>query len=249
MPKVAEEDGADQVLLFVVDILNEEATLLVPNDLVKKVAGKELCRQRGRGRTPWSCPGSSAARSRSSPTSRCRGDPSCTRGGPDAGPPFFVARRPPRLARTLDAPVHSAYTPHDGSQRSAHMTRIIDSLADISGQYDAVFCDLWGCVHDGVQAFPAAIAALRAFKAEGGTVVMPDQRAAPAGERREAAGPSRRAPGLLGRDRHLGRQRTRRDVSGRRRPEGLAHRRGRMTRPSSNRWNCCPIRWRSRRST
>jgi len=52
------------------------------------------------------------------------------------------------------------------------MTRIIDSLADISGQYDAVFCDLWGCVHDGVQAFPAAIAALRAFKAEGGTVVM-----------------------------------------------------------------------------
>ncbi len=30
MGPVAEEDGADQVLLFVVDILNEEATLLVP---------------------------------------------------------------------------------------------------------------------------------------------------------------------------------------------------------------------------
>ncbi|RWR26274.1 manganese-dependent inorganic pyrophosphatase [Sinirhodobacter populi] len=38
MPDVAKEDGADQVLLFVVDILNEEATLLVPNDLVKKIA-------------------------------------------------------------------------------------------------------------------------------------------------------------------------------------------------------------------
>jgi len=38
MPQVADEDGADQVLLFVVDILNEEATLLVPNDLVKSVA-------------------------------------------------------------------------------------------------------------------------------------------------------------------------------------------------------------------
>ncbi|WP_298920672.1 manganese-dependent inorganic pyrophosphatase [uncultured Roseobacter sp.] len=38
MPGVASDDGADQVLLFVVDILNEEATLLVPNDLVKSVA-------------------------------------------------------------------------------------------------------------------------------------------------------------------------------------------------------------------
>ena len=38
MPAVAKEDGADQVLLFVIDILKEEATLLVPNDLVKKIA-------------------------------------------------------------------------------------------------------------------------------------------------------------------------------------------------------------------
>jgi manganese-dependent inorganic pyrophosphatase len=38
MADVAKEDGADQVLLFVVDILKEEATLLVPNDLVKQLA-------------------------------------------------------------------------------------------------------------------------------------------------------------------------------------------------------------------
>lgn len=38
MVDVAKEDGADQVLLFVVDILREEATLLVPNDLVKRIA-------------------------------------------------------------------------------------------------------------------------------------------------------------------------------------------------------------------
>ena len=38
MPGVAAEDGADQVLLFIVDILKEEATLLVPNDFVKRVA-------------------------------------------------------------------------------------------------------------------------------------------------------------------------------------------------------------------
>ena len=38
MVGVAKEDGADQVLLFVIDILKEEATLLVPNDLVKQMA-------------------------------------------------------------------------------------------------------------------------------------------------------------------------------------------------------------------
>jgi len=38
MPAVAKEDGAHEVLLFVVDILNEEATLLVPNDTVKAIA-------------------------------------------------------------------------------------------------------------------------------------------------------------------------------------------------------------------
>ena len=38
MVTVAQEDGADQVLLFVIDILREEATLLVPNDLVKALA-------------------------------------------------------------------------------------------------------------------------------------------------------------------------------------------------------------------
>jgi manganese-dependent inorganic pyrophosphatase len=42
MPGVATEDGADQVLLFVVDILNEEATMLVPNELTKSIAEKSF---------------------------------------------------------------------------------------------------------------------------------------------------------------------------------------------------------------
>lgn len=42
MTSVATEDGVDQVLLFVVDILNEEATLLIPNDLVKTIAEKSF---------------------------------------------------------------------------------------------------------------------------------------------------------------------------------------------------------------
>jgi manganese-dependent inorganic pyrophosphatase len=42
MEEVAAEDGVDQVLLFVIDILNEEATLLVPNDLVRTIAEKSF---------------------------------------------------------------------------------------------------------------------------------------------------------------------------------------------------------------
>ncbi|NYS25668.1 manganese-dependent inorganic pyrophosphatase [Rhodobacteraceae bacterium 2376] len=42
MARVAADDGADEVLLFVVDILNEEATLLLPNDRVRSIAAKSF---------------------------------------------------------------------------------------------------------------------------------------------------------------------------------------------------------------
>ena len=42
MPEVARADGADEVLLFVVDILREEATLLIPNDFVRQVAERSF---------------------------------------------------------------------------------------------------------------------------------------------------------------------------------------------------------------
>ncbi len=42
MVTVAEEDGVDQVLFFLVDILSEESILFVPNDLVKTVAEKSF---------------------------------------------------------------------------------------------------------------------------------------------------------------------------------------------------------------
>ena len=42
MGRVAQEDNVDQVFLFVVDILAEEATLLVPNEAVKFVAEKSF---------------------------------------------------------------------------------------------------------------------------------------------------------------------------------------------------------------
>ncbi len=52
------------------------------------------------------------------------------------------------------------------------MTRIIEQLSDISANYDAMFVDLWGCVHDGVRAIPSAVAALQAYRQAGGRVVL-----------------------------------------------------------------------------
>ena len=66
------------------------------------------------------------------------------------------------------------------------MTRIIQTLAEISDRYDALFVDLWGCVHDGYKPFPGAVAALRDFRASGGKVVLvtnaPRHRTAVAGQ-------------------------------------------------------------------
>ncbi|MFN3526141.1 MAG: TIGR01459 family HAD-type hydrolase [Paracoccus sp. (in: a-proteobacteria)] len=52
------------------------------------------------------------------------------------------------------------------------MTRIIGSLAEISASYDALFCDLWGCLHNGRQPYAAAVSALQAFRAQGGKVCL-----------------------------------------------------------------------------
>lgn len=52
------------------------------------------------------------------------------------------------------------------------MTQIITSLAEIQDRYDAVFCDLWGCLHNGVRAFPEAVAALQGVRANGGKVLL-----------------------------------------------------------------------------
>ena len=52
------------------------------------------------------------------------------------------------------------------------MTEIIRSLADLAGRYDAVFCDLWGCLHNGKTAFPAAVASLQSYRKSGGKVVL-----------------------------------------------------------------------------
>ena len=52
------------------------------------------------------------------------------------------------------------------------MTRIIQSLAEVGLNYDVLFCDLWGCLHNGKAPFPAAVAALTDFRRGGGRVCL-----------------------------------------------------------------------------
>lgn len=49
---------------------------------------------------------------------------------------------------------------------------LVSGLSEIAADYDAIICDVWGVVHDGVQAHPAAVAALARFRKERGPVVL-----------------------------------------------------------------------------
>lgn len=49
---------------------------------------------------------------------------------------------------------------------------ILEGAAELLGRYDAVLCDVWGVVHDGVTAYAEAGEALSRFRASGGTVVL-----------------------------------------------------------------------------
>ena len=48
----------------------------------------------------------------------------------------------------------------------------ISGLADLAGRYDAVLSDVWGVVHNGVEAFPGAVEALAEYRKAGGKVVF-----------------------------------------------------------------------------
>lgn len=52
------------------------------------------------------------------------------------------------------------------------MTQIITALSEISDRYDALFVDLWGCVHNGVSAIPTAVEALQSYRKRGGLVIL-----------------------------------------------------------------------------
>lgn len=62
---------------------------------------------------------------------------------------------------------------------------ILSHCGDLLSRYDAVFCDVWGVVHNGLVAYTSACEALSRFRARGGTVVLLTN--APVPEHRVAA--------------------------------------------------------------
>jgi HAD superfamily hydrolase (TIGR01459 family) len=52
------------------------------------------------------------------------------------------------------------------------MTELVESLDRIAAPYDVLYCDLWGCLHDGLRLFPPAVQALIRFRQRGGAVVL-----------------------------------------------------------------------------
>lgn len=49
---------------------------------------------------------------------------------------------------------------------------VLSGLSEISADYDALICDVWGVLHDGMHAFPAAVEALTRFRQAHGRVVL-----------------------------------------------------------------------------
>ncbi len=56
--------------------------------------------------------------------------------------------------------------------RGMHEPRLIDGLAEIASDHDALICDIWGVIHNGKAPFPAAAEALRRFRGQHGRVVL-----------------------------------------------------------------------------
>lgn len=50
--------------------------------------------------------------------------------------------------------------------------RVLTALDEIAGRYDAIFCDVWGVIHNGRQHFPAAAAALQGLRRAGKRVIL-----------------------------------------------------------------------------
>src|SRR3954453_18786893 len=50
--------------------------------------------------------------------------------------------------------------------------RFVEHLREVVGEVDVVLSDIWGVVHNGLESFPEACAALQAFRQRGGTVIL-----------------------------------------------------------------------------
>jgi HAD superfamily hydrolase (TIGR01459 family) len=51
-------------------------------------------------------------------------------------------------------------------------TAILNGLSEVADQYDVLYCDVWGVLHNGRESFPAAIEAMTRFRAARGPVIL-----------------------------------------------------------------------------
>lgn len=49
---------------------------------------------------------------------------------------------------------------------------VLECAGPLLTRYDVLLCDVWGVVHDGLNAYPDAVDALQRFRAKGGTVIL-----------------------------------------------------------------------------
>lgn len=63
---------------------------------------------------------------------------------------------------------------------AARLPVVLHSALPLLASYDVVISDIWGVLHDGVTAYPAAGAVLTAFRNGGGTVILVSNAPAPA---------------------------------------------------------------------
>jgi HAD superfamily hydrolase (TIGR01459 family) len=52
------------------------------------------------------------------------------------------------------------------------LARLIERFEPLARDYDVLLCDVWGVVHNGIAAFPAACDALMRFRAGGGATIL-----------------------------------------------------------------------------
>jgi HAD superfamily hydrolase (TIGR01459 family) len=57
-------------------------------------------------------------------------------------------------------------------RKQAQIVRQVSGLSEISDRYDAILCDIWGVLHNGLTSFAQASDALVSFRRRGGVVVL-----------------------------------------------------------------------------
>jgi HAD superfamily hydrolase (TIGR01459 family) len=54
----------------------------------------------------------------------------------------------------------------------SHSPALVSGLGALASRYDVILSDIWGVLHNGLAAYPAAGEALTQFRAQGGTVIL-----------------------------------------------------------------------------